>query len=229
MRLFDHSSEDLVLLQFHVGGDRNWQYLVADPTDRKACAVDPGHDAPGVADLARRHGLRIHTILITHGHGDHCGAAGELATMTGALVHAGRADLLPGARPLVDGKDLWIGALAVRPLCTPGHAPDHFCFRCGDVLLSGDLLFCGKVGGTGDGFPGSSATEQWDSLQRLLALPDGARVLPGHDYYGGPGEMVTSTIGYERRHNPFLLCSDLAAFEALKADWPRYKLEHGIR
>lgn len=229
MRLLDHSSEELVLLQYHLGGDRNWQYLLADPAERRACLVDPGHEAQLAVDLARRHRLRIHTILITHGHGDHCGAAAELADRTGAVVHAGRADLLPGVVPLQDGQDLWIGDLSIRPVATPGHAPDHFCFRCTDALFSGDLLFCGKVGGTGETFAGSSAAQQWASLQRLLALPDDVRVLPGHDYYGGPGEMPTSTIGHERRHNPFLLCDDLAAFEALKADWPAYKRQHGIR
>jgi hydroxyacylglutathione hydrolase len=229
MRLFDHSNEEITLLQYHAGGDRNWQYMIAIPSDERACVVDPGHDAPGAADLARRHGLRIHTILITHGHGDHCGAAAELCALTGAVVHAGRADLLPGVRPLADGRDLYVGGMTIRPIASAGHAPDHYCFRCSDVLFSGDILFCGKVGGTGDAFPGSSAAEQWGSLQRLLTLPDDVRVMPGHDYYGGPGEMVSSTIGHERRHNPFLLCPDLAAFEALKADWPRYKKEHGIR
>jgi hydroxyacylglutathione hydrolase len=230
MRLFDHSTEELTLLQYHVGGDRNWQYLLADPSEPAAAwMVDPGHAAAAAADLARRRGLRIATILITHGHGDHCGAAAELAELTGAEVWAGRADLLPGARPLADGQDLLLGKLTVRALFTPGHAPDHFVFRCGDALISGDLLFCGKVGGTGEYFPGSSAAEEWQSLQRLMALPDDVRVFPGHDYYGGPGEMVSTTIGHERRHNPFLLCKSLEAFEALKADWPRYKKEYGIR
>ena len=122
MRLFDHSSEDLTLLQYHAGGDRNWQYMLASPVDGEAVVVDPGHDAAGAADLARRRGLRIHTILITHGHGDHCGAAAELSRMTEATVHAGRAGLLPGARPLVDGQDLQVGELVIRALSTPGVA-----------------------------------------------------------------------------------------------------------
>ncbi len=229
MRLFDHSSEELRLLQCHVGGDRNWQYLLADPRDGRACAVDPGHAAPAIADLARKHGLQIHTILITHGHGDHCGAAAELARLTRAVIHAAAEGVVAGARPLRDNQELRVGELVIRALMTPGHAPDHCCFRCGDAILTGDLLFCGKVGGTGAPFPGSDAAQQWASLQRLLALPDDVRVFPGHDYYGGPGEMISSTIGHERRHNPFLLCQDFSAFAALKADWPRYKQEHGIR
>ncbi|MBD3222472.1 MBL fold metallo-hydrolase, partial [bacterium] len=135
----------------------------------------------------------------------------------------------PHAQPVHDGDVVAVGDLAIEVLATPGHAPDHLCFLCQDALVSGDILFCGKVGGTGEYFPGSSAAAEWASLARLLELDDTVRVFPGHDYYGGEGEMTASTIGHEREHNPFLLCEDLAAFERLKANWAAYKAEHGIR
>ncbi|MEZ4387936.1 MAG: hydroxyacylglutathione hydrolase family protein [Candidatus Krumholzibacteriia bacterium] len=229
MRLIDHSTDRLTLLQLHLGGDRNWQYLLADPVTGRAAAVDCGHDPAGLVQAAGDHGLAIAVILVTHGHGDHVGGVAELAAATGAPIHAGPQSRVPGARALSDRQGVDVDGLAITTLVTPGHAPDHVCFLCQDALVSGDLLFCGKVGGTGPHFPGSSAAAEWDSLQRLLTLPDATRVFPGHDYYGGAGEMTASTIGHERIHNPFLTCADLAAFEHLKADWARYKAEHGIR
>lgn len=229
MRLIDHSTDPLMLLQIHLGGDRNWQYLLADPSSGLAAAVDCGHDPDGLLAIAQENDLRITDILVTHGHGDHVGGVAHLAARTRAVVHAGTAGSAPGARAVADGDVLSVGDLRITALATPGHAPDHVCFLCHDALISGDLLFCGKVGGTGDYFPGSSAAAEWDSLQRLLALPDATRVFPGHDYYGGEGEMTASSIGHERVHNPFLTCADLAAFEHLKANWAQYKAEHGIR
>ena len=229
MHLDDHSTDTLTLLQIHLGGDRNWQYLLADPASGRAAAVDCGHDPAGLLAIARERDLAIEAILVTHGHGDHVGGVAELARATGAAVHAGTAASAPGAGPVADGQEIAVGGLSIDAWHTPGHAPDHVCYRCDDALISGDLLFCGKVGGTGDYFPGSSAGAEWESLQRLLALPDHVRVFPGHDYYGGEGDMPASTIGHERNHNPFLRCDDLAAFEHLKANWAAYKAEHGIR
>jgi glyoxylase-like metal-dependent hydrolase (beta-lactamase superfamily II) len=91
------------------------------------------------------------------------------------------------------------------------------------ILITGDLLFVGKVGGT--------TTEQdsrveWASLERLLAtFPDEATVWPGHDY----GARPSSTIGMERRSNPFLLCPDVDSFIQLKSDWPAVKARHGLK
>jgi glyoxylase-like metal-dependent hydrolase (beta-lactamase superfamily II) len=229
VQINDHSIPALTLLQIHLGGDRNWQYLLADPATGQAAAVDPGHEPARLADIARERGLTIAHILVTHGHGDHTGGVGELVQQTRAVVHAGNPALVPGARPVAEGDTVTIGGVVIEAIETPGHAPDHVCYRCLNALITGDLLFCGKVGGTGSYFPGSSAAEEWISLQRILKLPDDVRVFPGHDYYGGEGQMPSSTIGHERAHNPFLQCADLAAFEHLKANWAAYKKEHGIR
>ncbi|MFO7608844.1 MAG: hydroxyacylglutathione hydrolase family protein [Candidatus Krumholzibacteriia bacterium] len=224
----DLSTDRVVCLQLHLGGDRNFHYLLGDPATRRAAAVDPGYAPARFAALAEAQGLVIDAILITHGHADHTGGAAHLAALTGAPVLAGAADAVPGAQALADGQTVTVGGLAITALATPGHAPDHFCFLAAPFLVTGDLLFCGKVGGTGAPFPGSSAQDQWASLQKVLALPDETVVLPGHDYYGGPGARPQSTVGHERAHNPFL-AGDFAAFCHLKETWAVYKKEHGIR
>lgn len=227
--LTDISNERIICHQIHLGGDRNFCYLLGDPATGEAVAFDPGFAAAELQQLAVAAGLTIGRILITHGHSDHIGALKELVALTNAQVHAGAADNVPGAQPLQDGEVLPLGGLQVTALATPGHSPGHFCFLCEDHLVTGDILFCGKVGGTGSYFPGSSARQEYDSLQRLMQLPSGTIVLPGHDYYGGPGRMPHSTIGHERAHNPFLTAEGFAAFCHLKENWAAYKQEHNIR
>ena len=91
------------------------------------------------------------------------------------------------------------------------------------LLVTGDLLFVGKVGGTERD---ADARMEWRSLQRLLTLvPDEATVWPGHDY----GARPSSTIGLEKRTNPFLCCADEAAFLTLKAEWPQVKQRLGLK
>ncbi len=224
----DLSTDRVVCLQLHLGGDRNFHYLLGDRESGRVAAIDPGFAAGRFAAAAEAHGLTIGSILITHDHGDHTGAAAELAQICGAPVLAGRAEAVPGARALVADEVITAGSFGITALRTPGHAPDHYCFHAAPFLVTGDLLFCGKVGGTGPHFPGSSPEQQWDSLQRVLQLPDETIVLPGHDYYGGQGVRPQSTIGRERRENPFL-AGDYAAFSDLKANWATYKKEQGIR
>ncbi len=225
----DHSRGHIRFFQLQLGGDRNFQYLIGDARTGEAAAVDPGFAPARMQEIAREQGLVLKQILITHGHDDHSGQALRLAESTGAVIYAGNPQALPGSRSLEDDQLLKTGGLIVRALATPGHAPDHFCFMCEDHLLTGDLLFCGKVGGTGAYFPGSSAQEEWDSLQRLMLLPPSTRIYPGHDYYGGEGTMPFSTLEFEKEHNPFLTCGGFEEFCALKENWAAYKEEHGIR
>jgi hydroxyacylglutathione hydrolase len=216
-------------LQLQLGGDRNYCYVIGEAGGGLAAAIDPGHDPDRLFAIAAKSRLQIAEILVTHGHGDHVGGVARLAELTGAGVWAGAGECLSGAQPLADHQSIPIGQLTIEALSTPGHTRDHYCFLAGDRLFTGDLLFCGKVGGTGASFPGSSVEQEWVSLRRICELPGAIRVYPGHDYYGGPGEMPFSTVGHERLHNPFLMCEDFAAFVHLKENWAAYKKEHGLR
>jgi glyoxylase-like metal-dependent hydrolase (beta-lactamase superfamily II) len=107
----------------------------------------------------------------------------------------------------------------------PGHAADHILVfeTVHRLLVTGDLIFVGKVGGTRSD---EDARLEWLSLQRALAtFPDDTTVWPGHDY----GARPSSTIGLEKATNPFLRCDDIDAFLQLKRDWPDYKRRLGLR
>lgn len=223
------SDPDLLCRQLSLGGDRNFCYLIGDRRSQRAVAVDPGFDAPAMAAAARDLGWQVERILLTHGHSDHVAAAAELVQLTGATLHAGELEKITGALPLADGQEFDLGGFSVTAVSTPGHSPDHYCFLSPGLLTTGDLLFCGKIGGTGPYFPGSSARMQYDSLARIVKLPESVLVYPGHDYYGGPGERPYSTIGLEKAENPFLNTFDFEGFRRLKENWATYKKEHGIR
>jgi len=225
----DHSAGHTRFLQIHLGGDRNFCYLFGNDDAGEAAGVAPGFDSERFWEIADTAGLNISTILITHGHSDHIGGAEKLKELTGATMYGGAEDNISGAQPVTDGQTIPLGDLEITALATPGHSPGHFCYLCEGRLVTGDILFCGKVGGTGSFFPGSSARQEYDSLHRLLQLPAETLVFPGHDYYGGQGQRQHSTVGFEKDNNPFLTAVDFDAFCHLKDNWAQYKEEHDIR
>ena len=126
-------------------------------------------------------------------------------------------------RPLADGEQLELGSVQIRMIHCPGHSADSLAMLVdGTRCLTGDELFVGKIGGTATE---SMAAEQYRSLhEKLLALDDSVEVYPGHDF----GTSPSSTIGRERRTNPFLLQESFEDFWHLKRNWAQYKKEHGI-
>ena len=213
----------MIFQQIAVGGDRNFAYLVADQPSGKALLVDPAYNRKKVLLLLAQHNLDLIYVVNTHGHYDHSQLSGEIAKATGARVVAHRSSASAADLAVDDADELELGSLKVKILHTPGHTLDGICLLIDNKLITGDTLFVGKVGGTD---LGPAAQAEYDSLfGKLLKLPDDTEVWPGHDY----GTRPTSTIGQERRENPFLLCPSFEAFVDLKRNWAQYKREHGIK
>lgn len=190
----------------------NCWLLPAGPA--RIVAVDPGEAKP-VLEAIESSCAELAAVVLTHGHVDHCAGLDELIARHPAPVYLHPKDAVwafsagnrippwypdSPSRPaqledLTDGP-LRFGDLEIRVIATPGHTPGGVCFYHEDAgwLFSGDTLFRKGIGRT-DLLGGDSRTLA-RSLRRLLELPDDTRVFPGH----GPA----TTIGHERRHNPFL-------------------------
>lgn len=157
-------------------------------------------------DALRQEGATLTHILLTHGHYDHVGAVSALRRQTGCKVYLDPADaagsqMLPLTKDLVDEGWPADGVLAIDELTfqvyhTPGHTPGSVCLVCGNLMFSGDTLFAGSCGRTD--LPGGSMVQMQQSLSLLAGLPlsDEVQVLPGHEAF--------STLGRERRSNPYL-------------------------
>jgi hydroxyacylglutathione hydrolase len=196
--------------------------IVGDPATGEAIVVDGGAEVPQIAERLRALGLRAKYLVHTHAHIDHIGALGELRDTCGgsALLHPADGPLyatlaqqarwlgLSTAPPVVridaelaDGDALVAGGVTLRCLHTPGHTPGSTSFAvehngATGLLLTGDTLFAGAVGRWDLG--GTSLADIVTSInEKLLAYDDATVVIPGH----GPA----TTIGTERRENPYLV------------------------
>ena len=160
----------------------------------------------------------IVAIFETHVQADHPSGAVELARRTGADVFLHKAaDVAFPHRDLTDGEEVELGNDYVRVLHTPGHSPDSVCLLVGDrtradepwLVFTGDTLFVGDAGRPDlERDCQVAAATLYDSLHRLLELPDHVEVYPGHFAGSACGRSMSakpsSTIGFERRHNPAL-------------------------
>jgi len=190
-------------------------YLVHDDETRTGAFFDPGWEAERLLRTASFLEITVEGIFNTHGHIDHAGAVAEVAEATGApfAIHPEDRfllDQMPGQarmfglpsmgvpqvdRDLVAGEEIMVGGHAAKVIHTPGHTPGGVCFLFDGFVIVGDTLFQGSIGRTD--LPGGSTEQLLLSIRDgLLTLDDDLRVLCGH----GPA----TTIGSERRYNPFL-------------------------
>ena len=191
--------------------------LLGDESAAEAIVIDPGDEVERIHRRLSSLGLRLKQILITHAHIDHVGGALKLKRLTGAPILLNENDLpllgmmkeqaawigipAPEASPpdesLVDGQRIGLAAFPAQVVHTPGHTQGSVCLHFAPLkmVIAGDTLFAGSIGRTD--LPGGNFEQLLDSIHaRLLQLPDETRVIPGH----GP----STTVGIERRTNPFL-------------------------
>jgi hydroxyacylglutathione hydrolase len=199
-------------------------YLIGDEDEGVAAVIDPKLDIDEYLRMARFLGVQIEHILETHNHADHVSGHGRLAAATGATIHVHR-EAAPAYEhePFDDGWELVLGSVTVRAMHTPGHRPEHSAFalidsdRSGEpwAVLSGDSLFVGDIARPDLAVDkAEGARGIFHSLNdKLLSLPDTCEVWPAHlggSMCGGPGMdlKVSSTIGFERAHQPLLQVND---------------------
>jgi len=209
----------MITKMFAVGTLSTNCYVVGCNETREALIIDPGFEtkleAKAIVKEIDQRKLRVRYIVNTHGHSDHTAGNGTMKKLTGApiLIHEYDAPMLtdstknlsmlfglratsppPADQVLHDGDVVQVGNVALKILHTPGHSRGSISLLGVDAVFSGDTLFAGSIGRTD--LVSSSYEEIMLSLKKLATLPDHVRVYPGH----GP----TSTIGEEKRHNPFL-------------------------
>jgi hydroxyacylglutathione hydrolase len=204
------------VVQIEVGLLQNFCEILYCPDTRAAAIVDPAWEVDRLLRETERLGLKVEQALITHTHDDHIEGVDELVDRTGAVVVVNPLEnsrvSAPG-RALVDatdGRDIVIGRRGMRVLETRGHTVGGTCYLADGYIVTGDVLFVGGCGRTD--FPGGDTAAMWQSLQRLMRLPEETRVYPGHNY----GDTPTSTIGHETRTNPYLRCATFEEFRALR-------------
>ncbi|MDD4875641.1 MAG: MBL fold metallo-hydrolase [Dehalococcoidales bacterium] len=204
----------MIFKKLEVGPFASNCYIVGSKTTREGIIIDPGDEADVILNTVKDLELKIKYIILTHGHLDHIGALKKVKEKTGAEIalHTNESESFqnqtinklfgisyptppPPDKLLNDGDKIDIGDLHFTVLHTPGHSLGGLCLIEKEIVFSGDTLFNSSIGRTD--LPGGNYSQLINSINtKLMTLPDNTIVYPGH----GP----ETTIGAERRSNPFL-------------------------
>lgn len=211
--------EKMILKELVVGPFASNCFIVGSEKTRKGMIIDPGAEAGAILDVVNGFSLSIVLIVATHNHIDHISALGEVKESTGAdyAVHEAEGEAIASSgfgrmfglvtgkssksptmpdRLLHDGDVIDVGDLKFTVLHTPGHSPGGISILGDGIVFSGDTLFNIGIGRTD--LPGGDYARLINSIvTRLMVLPDDTKVYPGHG--------SSTTVGFERIRNPFLV------------------------
>lgn len=205
----------MIIKQLTVGPIMANCFILGCEDTRQAAVIDPGDEADRILAVISSEKLTVAHIVNTHGHFDHVSANKKMKAATGApiSIHALDASMLTNLsgsaaawglsaedspapdRTIEDGDVIAVGNLTLKVLHTPGHTPGGVSLLVDKAVFVGDTLFQGSIGRTD--FPGGNFDTLRDSIHtKLFSLDDGVTVYPGHNQ--------PTTIGHERRNNPFV-------------------------
>jgi hydroxyacylglutathione hydrolase len=170
-------------------------YLVWDPKSREAGAFDTGATSRPMLDFAKSNNLSIKLVLLTHTHADHIADLAGITAATGVKAYVGELEPNPGAEPFPEGRVFQLGNLKIETRLTTGHCVGGITYVISGlarpVAVVGDAIFAGSMGGGGISYADALSTNR----KKIFTLPDDTVLCPGH----GP----LTTVGEEKRHNPF--------------------------
>ncbi len=195
---------------------QNFVYIIGDKITKEAAIVDAGWEVDKIINEAIKENLTIKKIILTHSHHDHVQKADELASKTDAEVYSHELDF-DEIEPIIknpnikihklkNNDEINVGKIKIKIIHTPGHTPGAICLLAENKLLTGDTLFVNAIGRTD--LPGGDSIKLFESLQNLKKLDGEIEVYPGHDY----GDIPFSTIGGEKKTNPYFMCSTKEQF-----------------
>ncbi len=204
----------MIFTKLSVGPMDNNCYIIGCGETMVAAVVDPGAEGERIISKLKELKLDCQYIILTHGHADHIGALQQVKKATGAqtVIHIDDSEMLtdpvknlsyftgaklgadPADKLLQEGDVIQVGKVDLKIIHIPGHTPGGMCILVEDKLITGDTLFAGGIGRSD--FPGGSHEALVASIkEKLFSLPSETKVYPGH----GP----SSTIGEEKRNNPY--------------------------